>query len=100
MLTPERRRAWLRLIRLSDAYKACFCDKSGALTPSGARVLRDLQRYSGLDRSPLKVSPLTRTVDTHATAVAIGRSEAVRRIWRMVDMNPNTHPAMKESDDE
>ncbi len=99
-MTSERWKARLRLLRLSDAYKACFCDQHGNLTPAAARVLRDLGKFCHQNASTLKVSPITRSVDTHAMAAAEGRRDVARRVWGYIDMDPNLHPAMKESDDE
>ena len=38
MMASDKWRARLRLLRLSDAYKACFCDEAGKLTPEGERA--------------------------------------------------------------
>lgn len=96
----QRVRARLRLGRLSDSYKACFCDpETGDLTEHGARVLRDLGRHAHLYQSPLKVSPVTRVVDPVATGAAIGRGEVLRRIWALIRLDPNTHPTMTEKDE-
>ena len=97
----ERAKALLNLLNLSAAYKACFLDKeTGELTPAAVRVLRDLGHFSALSKSPLKVSPISRQVDTHATCTAIGRAEPVRRIWDFIHLDPTHHPLMKEQDHE
>lgn len=99
-MTPERVKAWLRLIKLSDSYKACFCDEDGKLTQQGARVLRDLAKFCHQDSSTLKVSPVSKCVDTHAMAAAEGRRDVARRIWGYIDMDPRQHPAMKDATDD
>lgn len=97
----DRARALLNLINLSAAYKACFLDpETGELTKAGERVLRDLSHYGHLGRSVVKVSPVTRTVDTHGTMVAEGRREVVRRIWAHIHLDPNTHPLMTRNDND
>lgn len=94
-------RAKLNLINLSAAYKACFCDpETGELTKAGERVLRDLSHYGHINKSPVLRSPVTQTIDTHASMVAAGRAEVVRRVWAYVQMDPYTHPMMTRKDDE
>ncbi len=100
MSTSERWRARLRILRLSDAYKACFCNPDGTLTVEGERVLRDLGKFANLYGSPLKVSPISRAVDPLASMVAIGRAEAVRRVWGLIEMDPAKHPSLKEPEDD
>lgn len=99
-MTPERLKAWLRLTNLAGSYKACFCDKEGNLTKDGARVLRDLGKFCHQNSSTLKVSPVSKCVDTHAMAAAEGRRDVARRIWGYLDMDPSTHRAMKEQTDD
>lgn len=100
MMASDKWRARLRLLRLSDAYKACFCDKAGNLTPEGERVLRDLGKFANLYGSPVKVSPITRTVDPLASMVSAGRAEVVRRVWGLIDLDPTKHPSLKEPEDD
>ena len=85
---------------MSDAYKACFCNKDGSLTEAGQRVLRDLGKFCHMHTSTLKVSPVTRSVDTHAMAAAEGRRDVARRVWAYIELRPDDHPTMKEPDDE
>lgn len=99
-MTSERWKARLRLLRLSDAYKECFCDKAGNLTPAAERVLRDLGKFCHMDTSTLKVSPVSRSVDTHAMAAAEGRRDVARRVWAYIELDPLKHPTLKEPDDE
>lgn len=97
----QRIKAQLNLFNLSAAYKKCFCDpETGQLTKAAERVLRDLGAFSSLNKSPLRVSPVSRQVDTHATCTAIGRSESVQRIWSFIRLDPSTHPLMKDEDHE
>lgn len=99
-MTPDKWRARLRLLRLSDAYKACFCDEAGKLTPEGARVLRDLGKFANFYGSPVKVSPISRTVDPLASMVSAGRAEVVRRVWGLIDLDPTSHSSIKEPEDD
>ncbi len=99
-MTSERWRARLRLLRLSDAYKACFCGPDGKPTPAGERVLRDLSKFCHVETSTLKVSPVTRSVDTHAMAAAEGRRDVARRVLAYIELRPADYPSLKEPDDE
>lgn len=100
-MTPDKWRARLRLFRLSDAYKACFLDKdTGELTPEGERVLRDLGKFANFYGSPVKLSPVTRTIDPLASMVSAGRAEVVRRVWGLIDLDPTKHAGLKEPEDD
>lgn len=99
-MTTDRLRAWLRIARLSDSFKACFCEKDGTLTKDGERVLRELGKFAGFNRSPLRVSPISRTVDPLASMVSIGRAETVRRIWQLIELDPAKHPNLKDIHDD
>ena len=99
-MTDQRWRQRLRLLNLSSSYKACFCDEAGNLTEHGRRVLKDLGKFCHLYSSTVKVSPISRTVDPIAMGVAEGRRDVARRVWAYIELDPNTHPHMKESDDD
>lgn len=100
MMASDKWRARLRLLRLSDAYKACFCGPDGKLTPEGERVLRDLGKFSTFNGSPVRVSPITRTIDPLASMVSAGRAEVVRRVWGLIDLDPTKHASLKEPEDD
>lgn len=57
------------------AFRDCFMDAHGQLTPSGAKVMRMLAKKAGAYRSSVRLSPVTGAVDSHAMAVAEGRRE-------------------------
>ena len=99
-MTPERIRAQLNLINLAAAYRKCFLDEVGGLTPHGARVLRDLGHFGHLNRSTVITSPVSRSIDTHASMVAAGRREVVQRLLTYLRLDPTTHPLMKDPPDE
>lgn len=97
----DRLRAKLNLLNLSAAYRKCFLDPlTGELTPSAKRVLLDLGSFSSLGKSPLRTSPVSRQIDTHATCTAIGRAESVRRVWEFLHLDPTSHPIMKDEPNE
>lgn len=92
-------RAKLNLINLSAAYKACFCDDDGELTKQGARVLRDLGHFGCVDRTILHRAPVSMQIDPLLSMAAEGRRDVVRRVWRYIKLDPNTHPMMQQKDD-
>lgn len=100
-MSEQHTRAFLNLVNLSAAYKACFCDKeTGELTKAGERVLRDLSHHGHLFKSVLKISPVTRMTDPVATGAAEGRRDIVRRIWAYIRMDPYKHPMMTRTNDD
>lgn len=68
-----------RLLRRRSNYRAAF------ESVPGRQVLADLKRFCG--DSPVVVSPITRTVDTHATAIRIGRREVLDRILQHLSLD-------------
>lgn len=67
------------ITRVSRAYKRLFLDGDGRVAADAAVVLADLRRFCHVDRSTLKISPVTRTTDIHATMQAEGRREVY--VW-------------------
>jgi hypothetical protein len=71
------------------AYVRTFCGDNGRLHLSGERVLADLKRFCGINRAGIVVSPITRTVDSHATAYQAGLRDAFLHITKVLDVDPN-----------
>lgn len=69
-----------RLMRRRGAYRRCFLDEAGRLTPAGEDVVRDLARFCRLHRSTTVVSAVSRQSDVPATFQAEGRREVMLRI--------------------
>jgi len=62
------------------AYRALFLDAKGKMTPAGEAIVADLARFCRVHTSTTVVSPVTRTVDTHASMQAEGRREVFNRL--------------------
>ena len=62
------------------AYRRAFLDDRGQLTEAGQRVMADLAKFCRVRESITIVSPVTRTVDTHASLQAEGRREVFNRL--------------------
>lgn len=74
----------LARLRRRKAYKACFLDDDGNLTPEARLVMADLAHFCRVYRSTVVVSPVTRSVDTHASMLAEGRREVFNRMFSIL----------------
>ncbi|SDV49198.1 Bbp19 family protein [Chitinasiproducens palmae] len=74
------------LLGRRKAYAGCFLDERGGLTESGRAVMADLRRFCRVETSSVTVSPVSRTVDTHATMVAEGRREVYNRLLNVLHL--------------
>lgn len=63
-----------------SAYRSAFLNGQGQLTDAGERVMADLAKFCRVRESITVVSPITRTVDTHASMQAEGRREVFNRL--------------------
>lgn len=63
-------------------YQSLFLTPNGTPTAAGERVLKDLARFCRANQSTAVVSPVTRSVDPVASALAEGRREVYLRITR------------------
>lgn len=77
-------------------YRACFTDERGKLTPAGEAVMQDLAIFCRANRSIVTLSPVQRTVDTHATMLAEGRREVYNRIAQILGMTDEQLTALKD----
>jgi len=87
------------LFRQRAAYRRCFADADGKLTREGRAVLAHLADFCRVSRSTLVVSPVTRTVDTHATMVAEGRREVFNKIVQILSLTDEQPMQLKERSD-
>lgn len=87
---------FLRFWNRRAQYRACFTDARGKLTPAAEAVLRDLAVFCRAERSILTLSPVSRTVDTHATMVAEGRREVYVRILQILRMTDAQLNSLKD----
>lgn len=78
-----------RMFRTSLAYRQCFLDERGELTPAARIVLADIERFASLKAGPTVVSPVSRNVDPLATQQRVGRADVWWRVWRMLRLDIN-----------
>jgi hypothetical protein len=69
-----------RIRKRKYAYRRMFLAESGELNPDGEIVLADLKKFCRATASTVVVSPVSRSVDPIATAMAEGRREVWLRI--------------------
>ncbi len=71
------------MFRRSLAYKQCFLDGDGNLTPAAKIVLADLNKFAAVG-SPTVISPVSRQTDVPATMQRVGRADVVSRVLRFI----------------
>ena len=82
--------------KLQSAYISLF-GEIGKPTPIGALVLDDLERFTGHRIESLAISPVSKTVDIHATIYRTGKQAVMKRIYERItwkeisDGNGNGH---------
>ena len=69
------------------AYRRALLDQDGKPTDAGALIIADLARFCRAQQSTVVVSPIGKTVDTHATMLAEGRREVFNRITYYLNLN-------------
>ena len=76
-----------RLIdRKKLAYRQTFLDANGNTHGNADIVLKDLRRVCGIDKGGIVVSPITRVVDSHATAYRAGQRDTHLRIMKFLGL--------------
>jgi len=69
-----------RVFRRHQNYRRFFLDGRGNVNPSAEIVLADLKRFCRVETSTVVLSPVTKTIDPLALAMAEGRREVWNRI--------------------
>ena len=68
------------ILRRKQAYRRIFLDADGNLSRDGEAVLVDLRRFCRATASTAVVSPISKTIDPIAMALAEGRREVFNRL--------------------
>lgn len=87
-MSEFRKAVFERAFRTSIAYKQCFLDEHGDLTPAARTVIADLSRFASIE-NPTVVSPITQQTDVPATHQRIGRGDAIRQIFKRLKQSPS-----------
>lgn len=70
-----------------DFYRITFKGDGTRPHPPAAEVLADLRRFCGINRGGIVVSPVTRVVDSHATAYRAGQRDTFLRIANFLGLD-------------
>lgn len=76
-----------RLMRRRMAYSHVFKSDKGELTPAAKLVLLDLARFGRVLTSTSVVSPVTKSIDPIASALAEGRREMALKIFKELNVD-------------
>ena len=87
---------WQRLFKRRQNYRRLFLDGDGNVNPSAEIVLADLKRFCRVETSTVVVSPVTKTIDPLAMAMAEGRREVWNRIQQYLQMADRDIAQLKE----
>lgn len=71
-------------------------DEHKQITPAAEIALLDLAHFCRLDRSTAVISPVTKSIDPLAMAMAEGRREVGLRIVQMLGITPQQLANLKE----
>jgi hypothetical protein len=80
-------------------YRRLFLDGDGYVNPSAEIVLADLKRFCRVETSTVVVSPVTKTIDPMAMAMAEGRREVWNRIQQYLQMADRDIAHLKEENE-
>jgi len=76
-----------KIMRKKLAYKRVFLDGDGNLGPEAKAVFDDLRKFCRATSSTAMVSPISKTIDPLAMAMAEGRREVWNRIQAHLYVN-------------
>ena len=76
-----------KVLRKKLAYRRTFMDEQGNLTPEAEIVFNDLRKFCRVTGSTVVISPISKTVDPLAMAMAEGRREVWNRIMAHLYVN-------------
>lgn len=87
-----------KLLRRKLAYRRTFMDDQGRLTPEAEIVFNDLRKFCRATGSTMVLSPVSKTIDPLAMAMAEGRREVWNRIMAHLYVNEKQVFELHEKD--
>lgn len=72
-----------KILHKKRAYRRVFLNADGDLTPDAIIILDDLRRFCRATGSTAVISPVSKTIDPYAMAMAEGR----REVWNRIQAN-------------
>jgi hypothetical protein len=88
-----------KILRKKAAYRRIFLDADGNLSPDAVTVLDDLRKFCRATGSTAVVSPISKTIDPLAMAMAEGRREVWNRIQAHLYVNEKQVFELQERSD-
>lgn len=79
-----------RRVERKRAYCRLFFDERRNLKPDAEVVLNDLRKFCRASQSTAQISPITKTLDSHAMALAEGRREVWIRLMTHLHLSDDT----------
>lgn len=76
-----------KILRKKLAYRRTFLDEQGEIGPEALYVLNDLRKFCRATGSTMMMSPVSKTIDPLAMAMAEGRREVWNRIMAHLYVN-------------
>lgn len=87
MIDRARNAIIFRIMGVRRAWQQAFLNDDGTLNDNGRRALKDLSHFCYANRSCIKMSPKSGTIDPIATAVAEARREVFLRITQAMNLD-------------
>lgn len=87
-----------RLTSRRQSYRRVFLSPDGTITRDAEIVLADLRRFCRATSSTVTVSPVSKTIDPLAMALAEGRREVWLRIASYLHLDEKTIQHLTEDD--
>lgn len=87
MIDRARNAIIYRVMGVRRAWQAAFLNDDGTLNDNGKKAIGDLARFCYANRSCIKMSPKSGTIDPIATAVAEARREVFLRITQAMNLD-------------
>lgn len=93
------RRLLDRILNRKRAYRTLLLDQDGNVAPNAMLVLADLKKFCRASSSTIVVSPVSKTIDPLAMAMAEGRREVWNRIMAHLYIDDKVVAQIKDDND-
>ena len=91
-------RSMMRIVTRKRSYQRTFLNQDGITHPDAEAVLADLKRFCRVTTSTAAISPVTKSIDPIAMAMAEGRREVWNRIMAHLYIDDRIVLNLKEPD--
>jgi hypothetical protein len=87
-----------KLLNRKQAYRRVFIGADGKVGRDAEIVLADLRRFCRANSSTVVISPISKTIDPYAMALAEGRREVWNRLMSQLYLDEKTVQQLSEDD--